>query len=524
MNEHPPQPPQEILRVESPIEELTAASAGVEETTNLDDALDRKILRGSSWAAVGLGGGQVLSLLSTLVLVRLLDPKAFGLAALATTFIIVVQNLQESGLGAALIYRRRDVEAAAACVLVFSLAFSILLSAACALVAPFLATLFHQSALTRIFSVMSLVLVVKSLGVAPGAILEQEMDFRSRAWADVAASVTQAVGAIGLALAGAGVWSLVLGYVAASCVRTAVLWALVPWRPSPRRANWQLFREMVRYGRFVSASNVVNMFNRSLDNLTVGRILGATPLGFYAISFRLATAPVDSVGLIVGRPMFAAYSSLQHDLEAVRRIYVQNLQRVTFLSLPLSVGIAVTAQPIVLAVLGQAWQPVVTPLRILAVYALVKSVTSACGAVWAGLGKPQIDLGFQVVHIVMLFPALILFTKQFGLTGAAAAMLVVDVLSGIPALVVTMRMVDLRPRALGRSLAPTAGSAALLALVLSVLVHVSSFMSAPAALALLVTAAAVVYAAAAAAFARSIVRPMWVSFRRVPHAPPQASR
>lgn len=523
MSESRGNPPQAERRpAQSAVAPATQAAAPAHELDTVPDtarqALDTKILRSSGWVALSFGGSQLLSLLSMLILVRLLEPKAFGLVALAWTFLIVAQYVQESGLGAALIFGRRNVEEAAACALVFAPAFALVLFGASYFAAPSLAGAFHESALTDVLRVMSLMLVVRSLAVAPAAILERALDFRSKTAADLGAALAQISVAVVLAFAGWGVWSLVFGHIAFSAVRTVALWLVVPWRPSPRHASWRIFREMVRYGRFVSAAQVVNLLNRTLDNLTIGRLLGATPLGFYAIAFRLATLPGDVVGHIAGRPMFAAYSALQQDLAGFRRAYVQNLQRVTLLAVPLSIGIAVAAEPIVLTVLGEAWTPAVTPLRILALFALVKSLTAPAGAVWQGLGKPHVGLVFQVLHVVMLAPALILFTQHLGLKGAAIGMLVVDVASGVPAVIVTMRLLKLAPIELARGLAPSAACAGLLAAALGSLLPVSSSMSPPAALGILISVAVLVYVTATVAFARSVVVPIWVSLRGTPSA------
>ena len=81
---------------------------------------DRKILRGSMWVAVGYGGRQVLTLISMLALVRILEPEAFGLMALAMTMLLVLEAVHESGLASALVYLRSDIERAAGTALVVS--------------------------------------------------------------------------------------------------------------------------------------------------------------------------------------------------------------------------------------------------------------------------------------------------------------------------------------------------------------------------------------------------------------------
>ena len=475
--------------------------------------LDRKILRSSGWVAVSYGGRNVLSMLTMLVLVRLLEPKAFGLVALASVLILVLEHIQTSGVAAALIYRRRELERAAASALLFAPVTGLALYAACFAGAPLYARAFDAPELTDIVRVFSLLLVVRGFGTVPGAILEREMDFRSRAKGELAAGFVQVSVSVGLAVAGAGVWSLVIGQLAAAGVQTAAFWLLVPWRPSPRRASWEILREMVRYGRFVSAGNILGIINRTVDNIVVGRLLGTTAVGFYAVGYRLADFPTAVIGHVVGRVMFPAYSFLQDDLAAFRRAFVQNLQRVALVALPVSVALVVAAEPIVLALLGAKWLPIVTPLRILGLYGLVRGFASPCGAVYQAAGKPHLVPLWALPQTVLIVPLLLLLTPPYGVSGAAASVLVAFSASALPALVVAMRLLDLRATALLRSLAPSLLCAALLGLTLALLLPATDRMTPSASLAALAAVGLLVYVGATAVFARSTLVPMWLALR-----------
>lgn len=476
-------------------------------------ALDTKIMRGSAWHTLSFGSSQILSVLAMLVLVRLLEPEAFGLFALAWTFLAALESIQGSGLGAALIYRRHGVEQAAASALVFLPAAGLALYGASFAAAPLLARVFHSPDLTDVVRIMAVLLVVRALGVVPGAILERNIDFRSRAKAELSAAFVQVSTSLTLAFTGFGVWSLVFGHIAAGAVGVSLLWLFVPWRPKPADASWRTLRELVRYGRFVAGARVVNLLNNTLDTLAVGRLLGPVLLGFYTVTHRLANLPNAVIAQVVGRVMFSAYSTLQDDLPAFRRAYVQNLQRIALLALPVSVVLVVAAEPVVLALLGERWLVVVTPLRLLALWGLVKSFAGAGGAVWNAAGKPHVDLIFQVLHVLLIVPAVVLLTGRFELTGAALAMLAVDATTGIPGIAVTMRLLRLRARELGRALARPALCSGLLGATLTLLLPTGDSMPSFASLALLATVGLLVYLGSTALFARSVIAPMWASLR-----------
>jgi O-antigen/teichoic acid export membrane protein len=475
--------------------------------------LDRLILRGSLWTAVGYGVSQFLTFASVLVLVRLIEPRSFGLVALATPFLVALQLVQESGLGSALVHRRTEVERAAATVLVYSPLAATGLYLLTFAAAPFVASFVHEPALTEVLRVLGLVLVLRGLGIVPGALLERDMRFRARAKVDLVAVAAQVGCSIGLAVAGAEVWALVFGQLAGEAARSLSYWLLTTFRPNPRLAQWRLFREMASYGRFVAGTNVLNVVNTTADNVIVGRVLGPTMLGFYALAFRLSILPNSVIGYVVGKVMFSVYATLQSDLTAVRRVYLQNLQRIALFALPVSVGLTVAARPIVYALLGARWAPAIGPLRLLAVYGLVRSFVSPTGELFKGLGRPHLGLIFSTAYLVVLIPSLLLLVPPLGLHGAPLALLIAQAVASVPMFVTGLRLVRVGGRELFRALAPPAAAAGVLAVAL-VLVVVAT-RSAPPAVALVaaVVVGALALAGGLALFARATVTAMWTTAR-----------
>jgi O-antigen/teichoic acid export membrane protein len=479
--------------------------------------LDAKLVAAMIWSAVSFGGGQVATFASILVLARLLEPTAFGIVALAMTFLAFLQYLQESGLWAAIIYRRSDdLDVAAASAAAFAPAVGFLLYAPCFVVAPVAAHLLREPRLTDVLRVLALMLLPRSLAIAPLALLERALEYRAVAKAELSAALTQAAVSIALAAAGLGVWSLVFGALAGATAQTTLLWALVPTRPRLSDARFSVLREMMRYGRYVGAANILNVLNRTVDNVTIGRVLGAAPLAFYATAFRIASLPMQVFGTVVGRGLFSAYAALQHDRPQLRDVYIQGLQRLGMLALPVSAGIAVAADPLVRGLLGPRWMPAVVPLQILSLFAIVRTFSSTTGEVWLALGKPHLRLVWEIAHTALVVPALIVLTVAFGVKGKTLAMLGVDIATGVPAIVVTMVLLQFGTRRLVSALLPAVLCTTAVVAVLWVVTRATGGMSSGAALASVVLAGAAAYAAGAALFGRSVLGPMWLSLRS-PH-------
>ena len=154
--------------------------------------------------------------------------------------------------------------------------------------------------------------------------------------------------------------------------------------------------------------------------------------------------------------MFPVYSLVRENLARFRRVYLQTLQRVALVALPVSVAMFAAAGPIVHALLGPGWEETITPLRVLAVYGLVKSFAAPSGEVFKGAGRPELGLYLGALQIALVLPLLIVLVRSFGLNGAAVAMMSAMALCGAIRVWLTLRLVGGTGRELARALAPSA--------------------------------------------------------------------
>ena len=488
------------------------------EPTTSHDELDTKIMRSSAFAIVGFGGTNVLSLVTTIVLARLLTPADFGLVALTVSLLAFTHLVQESGLGAALVVHRGDLKRAAASAALFTPVVGLGLYVVCFAAAPVFANLFREPELTNVFRVAALILPLRGLAIVPLALLEREMRFGRITTIELAGGIAQTVVAISFAVAGAGVWSLVAGQLATGVVQLVVAWRLIPLRFSIRDGDRKTLRELMRYGRHVGLANVIDYGNASAEGIVVGRVLGAISLGYFSIAKRLASMPVEVLGNILGRGVFAAFARLHDDIDGSRRVWLANIQRLALVVMPATIGLVVVAEPLVLAILGEKWRPAVVPLQILALNCFVRVFSTTAGEAFQAQNRPKFRVYASTFHLVLIVPLLVLGSRWHGVNGAAAAVVCTNVLVGIPVIAVVMRMFRVTvAELLGSLLRPAIGWIAMTVALLAVRPVVADL--APALeLAALVLVGAAVYGAAVALFAREIVVTMWSSLRgtRVP--------
>ena len=271
----------------------------------------------------------------------------------------------------------------------------------------------------------------------------------------------------------------------------------------------------MRFGRHVGVANFVNYGNASAEDLVVGRVLGATPLGYFTIAKRFAAMPVQIVGNILGRGVYAALARLQDDRDGMRRVWLENVQRVALFSVPATIGIVIVADPLVGTLFGDRWQPAVFVLQVLALNGVVHIFSTTTGEVFQALRRPQLRVVAEITHLLLLVPALIVGALWDGIEGAAIAIVAVNIATGAPFVYVVMRQLHIAALELAQAIArPALGW---LLLTIALLLVRPAVTDLPRALELLtlVVVGAAVYGLAVAFVARELVVTMWHSLRGV---------
>lgn len=457
-------------------------------------ALGRRAARGAAWIAVSFGATQLIAMASNVLLARVLSPQDFGLVAMANLLLAFVGPFHDSGLLPAFVARKDAMRESAATIAWSTPVTGLGVAAVAVLAAPLAGTLFARQDVVPVMRVLALVFVLNGLAVAPLAVIAKELAFRSKATVAIAAALTEGVFGIVLALRGAGYWSLVGAQLARATVTGLAAWWLAPWKPLGRFA-WAQFREMARFGRHMVAGNLLGLLGSYLDNIVVGRWLGAEALGLYGTAFRWGRLPSQALGTTVNQVAFPSYVAVREEPARLQAAYLRVLRTVSTLALPASLGLLVVAPVLVATLYPPRWAGMVAPLQIFAIFGLVNALVATTGDVFKAAGRPGWIPGLAIVHLPSLAASL-WFLTGYGPAGAASGLLLAALISGTVALTAAFRLLGVSVRELAGTLAPPAGAALLMAAAVHALRRALAGAPGLVALLVLVAAGVLVYAAA----------------------------
>lgn len=382
--------------------------------------LRQKVVGGFFWVAVSSVSLRALGFASRAALARLLAPRDFGLIEIALVFVSLSTILAEFGLGEALIQWVGDVRKAAYTGFFLNTVLSLAAALALFALAPTVARFYQTAEVTWVVRGLALNTAIFGLGVVPGSLLERELAFRRKTFAEVAPQVCYALVAIGLALAARGVWSLVAGLVASTLLRTALFWHCTGLRPK-LRFDRVVARRLVSFGRYLVFISLLLFAATKMDIAYLGRVTDPTQVGFYGLAITITSLGVDLTTSLFGRVTFPVFSRLQEDTRQVGRVYLRAIHYSAYAALPMIFGIFAVAPWAVICIYGARWAPAVPLTRILCLFALFRTLARLAGSVFTATGRPDVTTKIIVVRVSLFGLLLLVLGSRWYASGVAWA-------------------------------------------------------------------------------------------------------
>jgi len=394
--------------------------------TNPGEGLYQRTIRSGVWVFSLRILEQVLGVIRLIILARILSPNDFGLMGIALLAMSALETFSQTGFAQALIQKKGKTEEYLDAAWTFMLIRNIVLFAILFLGAPYIAYFFEAPEASLLMRVIGISLLFGSSGGIGGfanigiLYFQKELEFNKQFIYRLTGTLADFVVAVSSAIILKSVWALVFGLLAGNIVRFFVGYLIHPYRP---RLNFDFdkTRELFGFGKWILGSSILVFLITQGDDIFVGKLLGATMLGFYQMAYRISNAPATEITHVISQVTFPAYSKLQDNIPKLREAYLKTLQLTAFISIPLAGGIFILAPDFTKIFLGEQWMPMVPAMQVLALEGLLRSIAATTGPVFQATGKPRIDTRWQLVRLAVLTASIYPLTIRWGILGTSIA-------------------------------------------------------------------------------------------------------
>lgn len=434
-------------------------------------AMSATLRRGAAISTGALVFNQLVSLVQTLVLARLLSPEEVGWFAAGTVLSSFLITFAEGGLANALVQREGRLEDATATVFWATLLTGLgwaLVALACA---PLIGRLFGSAVVETICAVSAGSIVLHALTYVPDALLQRRFDFRARYIVQPVIVVTFAVSSVTLCANGFGVWGLVIGSYCSVAAWLVATWLLAGLRPAAGgRPSVAMWRELTTFSLPLVTWTVVNRARDMLETAIVGGALNAAALGCYRYGRRLGALPEVAVVDVASYVLFPAFARLAGDAQRLRSAFRRALQVLWCLTVPVACLIIAVGEPAVVVLLGEKWRGAGIMLVALAGIGPGVAMMAVGMESIKGVGHTRL-LHWVTIVSTALGLGLLFALLPLGLAGVGLAMSLSSLAAGVLSLLLARRQAGVTVGELTRLLLPPVLVAAVPAAGVGLLEH-----------------------------------------------------
>lgn len=405
--------------------------------------LAARVSAGAAWMIALRVADQLIGILSLAVLARLLLPADFGLVNYAMIALGLLELLSNFGVEVALI---RDGEASRKH---FDTAWTIgvikgvTLCATLLLLAHPVAIFFDAPALETVTYAVAFYPLISGFENIGTVYFRKDLQFHRQFALVLTARSLATVITIVLAWIFRSYWALVWGTLARSTLQVALSYAMHPYRP---RASLSEFRSIFDFSKWLFVQNLINGLNERLPALIVGRLGGVEALAYFNVGQEISNLATTGLRAPIRQALFPGFAKLGANRPQLSRAFKESLGVLLLVSLPIPIGIGLTASYIVRLFLGTNWMAVVPLLQMLAVFGVVSTLGTSSHLVYWTVNRPGITALLSGLRFVLLVPLAVWLVLKEGAIGAAVALAISMLVVVAVDYVIVLRVLELRLR------------------------------------------------------------------------------
>lgn len=372
------------------------------------------------------------NMVSTAVMARLVSPEGFGVVAMVTAITGFVVIFKDLGFSSAVIQNKFVTQKQISTLFWLNILFSLLIALIILALAPVMVSFYGEPRLFNITLAFAFSIFFSGFSLQHNALMKRQMRFSQLSNVRMLNAAASVLIGVALAWMGFDYWALVGATIAQTVLNVIQLWTVCNWRPN-FVFDVARVRHLLRFGAGITGFDLVNYFSRNMDNVLIGRFIGATALGLYSKSYQLLMLPITQLRGPLTTVALPALSTLQQDTKKYAEFYRRYVFILAFFSMPLVAYLAVFSEEVILLVLGKDWIEVAYIFQLLAFASFIQPVAGSTGLVMITTGQTRRYFAWGVISAIVTVLGY-LIGINWGIQGVAVSYIVVNYTLLFPAL------------------------------------------------------------------------------------------
>jgi len=364
-----------------------------------------QVLNGVFWKFSERVAAQLVSLIVSIILARLLSPAEYGTISLVTVFITIANVFVTSGFGAALVQKKEADNTDFSTVLFFSLIFTALIYIVLFFIAVPVADFYGMPVLRPVLRVLAVSIPVMGINSVQQAYVSRKMIFKKFFYATLVGTLTSGIVGIAMAYSGFGVWALVAQTLTNNIIDTVILQLSIDWKPI-KAFSLKRLGQLFDYGWKLLVQGLVLQIYSSLRSLIIGKVYTTSDLAYYTKGNQFPDLISANIDTAINTALFPAMAHVQESHEHVKNMARRTTQVTSYIMSPVLVGFMAVAEPFISILLTDKWLPCVPYLRICCAILLFRAPQTAILQGLKAVGRSdsvlKVDFPIRIFALIVL--------------------------------------------------------------------------------------------------------------------------
>lgn len=383
---------------------------------------------------------RISDLITMLVLARLLQPAGFGLVAVATSIVVVLEAALDLPLHNVLLRQPEITKGLCDTAFTLSLVRGLAIGALLVGLSFPLAHFYQNEKFSALICAISVAPICRGMISPALAAFQRKLSY----WRDFAIEASgkflAAVIAISVALTTHSYWSIAAATVSGPIIMVVVSYALAPYRPGLSIAYLSEFLEFLGWN---TPAQIIGAINWQVERLLLGRLQPPAQLGLFSTANDIAGIPYMVVFGPIIRPIYAALVHADGDARQLRSTYEKTSATLLAIGLPMFVGESLIAEPMVRLVLGEKWLGAAPLARVLALSFIPAVYAMAAGPLFMALGDTKLLFKRNLLECSVKVPAVFYGAIHFGFLGVIIARMFSEIVAAMFCLIMVHRRIQM---------------------------------------------------------------------------------
>lgn len=360
-----------------------------------DKITSTKVLSNMLWRFAERWSAQLVTLVVSIVLARLLEPSDYGTIALLDVFIGILNVFVNSGMGTALIQRKNADDLDYSSMFYFNIVMCILLYLLLFACSPLIASFYGMPELTALTRVVGLTLIFSGIKSIQNAHISKTLQFKKFFYVTLIGTIISAIIGISMAYAGFGYWAIVAQSLTNTAIDTIMLWILGKWRPK-KMFSFARLKGLFSFGWKILVSGLIDTGYGSLRTLIIGKIYSSSDLAYYNKGKSWPDLFITNVNSSIDSVLLPTMSAAQDNTKTVKAMTRRAIKTSTYVMAPLLMGLAFCGTTLVRLVLTEKWLPLVPFMTIFCITYMFYPVHTANLNAIKAMGRSDLFLKLEI--------------------------------------------------------------------------------------------------------------------------------